>query len=290
MPRKLIGALLITFLLLIPARADKSKKAYELIYQDIQVIKQQIIQLEEKIKINTEDVESIRNQLKELITQIRLLQTDQAALKEDIKVIPVHYQVLLNKLEEMSLQIIKISEGLIVFRNASSSAQTPEEEKLEEKPALSRKEKTKKNQEAEQEKEPDIPTVSLSPQEVYNMALSDYRNGNFQLAIDGFKIYINQFSDSPFADNAQYWIGECFFSQGKFEEAIEEFNNLILNYPNGDKVPGAYLKKGISFIELGRKEEALSAFKLLISKYPLSEETKIAQQKMKELLSRNERY
>jgi TolA-binding protein len=50
------------------------------------------------------------------------------------------------------------------------------------------------------------------------------------------------------------------------------------------------LKKGISLTELGKKEEALSVFKLLISKYPLEEETKIAQQKIRELLSENERY
>jgi tol-pal system protein YbgF len=122
------------------------------------------------------------------------------------------------------------------------------------------------------------------------MAYSDYRKGNFELAIDGFKMYREQFPESPLADNSLYWIGECYFSQRKFAEAIEQFNELILNYPRGDKVPAAYLKKGISLTELGKKQEALSVFKLLISKYPLEEETKIAQEKIKELLSENERY
>jgi len=291
MPKKSAGVFLVVLLLLIPARADKSKKAYELIYQDVQIIRQQIIQLEKKIKRNTEDIESIKNQLKELMTQLRLLQTDQAALKEGIKVIPTHYQVILNKLEEMSLQITRVSEELMVLKEAALPALPSKEEQAEEKPAPSKSEETKQEQKSEQEEEkPETSPVSLSPQEVYNMALSDYRNGNFQLAVDGFKMYINQFPGSPFTDNAQYWIGECFFSQGKFEEAIEEFNNLILNYPNGDKIPGAYLKKGICFIELGKREEALTVFKLLINKYPLSEETKIAQQKMRALLSRNERH
>ena len=43
-------------------------------------------------------------------------------------------------------------------------------------------------------------------------------------------------------------------------------------------------------MELDRKEEALSVFKLMVSKYPLEEETKIAQEKIKELMSKNERY
>ena len=140
----------------------------------------------------------------------------------------------------------------------------------------------KKEEQTEEEPKPSI-SPNLSPQEVYNMARSDYLKGNFQLSIDGFKIYIEQFPESPFADNALYWIGECYFSQKDFEKAIEQFNQLILSYPSGDKIPAAYLKKGISFIELEKKEEALSVLKLLISKYPLEEETKIAQQKIKEL-------
>ncbi len=92
-----------------------------------------------------------------------------------------------------------------------------------------------------------------------------------------------QFPDSPLADNALYWIGECRFSQKRFDEAIDAFNEVILTYPDGDKIAAAYLKKGISYMELGKKDEALAAFKLLVAKYPLQEEAKIAQDKIKEL-------
>jgi tol-pal system protein YbgF len=129
----------------------------------------------------------------------------------------------------------------------------------------------------------------LSPQEVYNLARSDYLKGNYQLAIEGFTIYIEHFPESPLADNAMYWIGECYFSQKEFEAAIDQFNQLILRYPEGDKIPAAYLKKGISLMELEQKEEALAVFRLLITKFPLEEETRIAQQKIKEIGISNER-
>jgi tol-pal system protein YbgF len=122
------------------------------------------------------------------------------------------------------------------------------------------------------------------------MARSDYLKGNFELAIEGFTIYKFQFPESPLADDALYWIGECYFSQEKYNEAVGHFNELILNYPNGDKIPAAYLKKGISLAEQEKKEEALSVFKLLITKFPLEEETKIAQQKIRELETNNERH
>ena len=115
------------------------------------------------------------------------------------------------------------------------------------------------------------------------MAYNDYLKGNFDLAVEGFRMYKDQFSDSPLADNALYWIGECFYSQRKFEDAINMFNDLILAYPQGDKIAAAYLKKGMSFAESGKKEEAIAAYKLLITKFPVEEETRIAQQKIKEL-------
>lgn len=293
MLKKIFGMFLITLLTLIPATADKDKdkKTYELIYKDIQILKQQLLRLEQKIKLNTEDITSNKKQLEEIITQLKHSLTRQAALKEELKSLPTNYQILLEKLEEMSLQLIKISEELLVIKNSSLRQPSPQEEKVEKKQAPPDK-KMEKEKEAEKQKEkkPKPPQLSLSPQEVYNMAYSDYLKGNFELAIDGFKIYREHFPESPLADNAQYWIGECFFSQEKYEEAIEKFNELILKYPHGDKIPSAYLKKGISLTELGRKEEALSVFKLLISKYPLSEETKLAHQKIKELSSENERY
>jgi tol-pal system protein YbgF len=115
------------------------------------------------------------------------------------------------------------------------------------------------------------------------MAYNDYLKGNYDLAVESFKLYRQQFPDSPLADNALYWIGECYFSQRKFNEAIDVFNELILTYPQGDKAAAAYLKKGLSFVELGKKDEAVATFRLLMAKYPLQDEAKIAQDKIREL-------
>jgi tol-pal system protein YbgF len=123
----------------------------------------------------------------------------------------------------------------------------------------------------------------MSPQEAYSVAYNDYLKGNYDLAVDSFKLYRQQFPDSPLADNALYWIGECRFSQRKFLEAIDSFDELILAYPQGDKAAAAHLKKGLSFVELGRKPEALAALKILVAKYPLEEESRIAQDKIREL-------
>jgi len=298
MIKRLAGIFLALILLFTSASAQTSKKAYELIYKDVQLLTQQILELDKKIGKNAEDIKFIKDQLNELLTLFRLFQKEQANFKENQKNIPAQYRILLEKIEGLNTQLAAYNEELLEIKKASlQAAQAVDETTEEQAPPPSEKAAEDKKKEEQTEKkdesteEPQAPpSTLLSPKEVYNMAYSDYRKGNFELAIDGFKIYREQFPESPLADNALYWIGECYFSQEKFEEAIDSFNDLILNYPQGDKIPAAYLKKGISLTELGKKEEALSVFRLLVSKFPLEEETKIAQQKIKELISENERY
>jgi tol-pal system protein YbgF len=271
--KKFLGVFLIILLPLISLGIDKTKKTYELIYEDVQLLKQKVLALEDQAARNSEDLKQVLVQIKDLQSQLRLFQSDQTSFKESLRSLPNQYQVFLTKLEELNQQLLKISEDLSALKGTAPATPAQEEKPGKKVPAPSPEEKTP----------PLPPPPSLSPQEMYNMSYSDYLKGNFDLAVEGFKQYRSNFPNSPLADNALYWIGECYFSQKKFKEAIDQFNDLILNYPSGDKTAAAYLKKGISFAEMGKKEEALSVFKLLISKYPLEEETKIAQQKIKEM-------
>jgi len=290
----------IFFFLLIPFLlwgTQKEKKAYELIYQDVQILKQQVLKLDKKIGLNQDELQAIKQQMGELISLVRALQSQQVSMQEDQKKVPAQYQIVLENLNAMTVQLSRFSADLMEIKNATlpllqqieHAEDSGESQEEEQPPAAEDTEETLQQGEGEEESKSPLPP-NLSPQEIYNMAYADYLKGNYALAIDGFKIYLENFSQSPFADNALYWIGECYFSQKEYEEAISRYNELILNFPLGDKVPAAYLHKGISLMELDRNEGALSVFKLMVSKYPLEEETKIAQEKIKELMSKNERY
>ncbi len=286
------GVLFILLLGLYLGGVDKSKKAYELIYKDVQLLKQRVLQLDNKIQRNTEDIQYIRQQLEVLIQLTRHFQSEQASTREDQKKLPVQYQILLEKMEAINRRLASFSEDLIEIKRASlprNETAEGSEEGGSEQTSPPHEEGDKPDETTEEESLPSI-SPNLSPNEVYNMARSDYLKGNYELAIEGFSIYKTQFTDSPLADDAIYWIGECYFSQKNYDQAIESFNELILNYPNGAKIPAGYLKKGISLSEQGKKQEAISAFRLLITKYPLEEETRIAQEKIRELESNNERY
>ncbi|NOR14622.1 MAG: tol-pal system protein YbgF [Candidatus Aminicenantes bacterium] len=267
-------------------QAQKEKKTYELIYSDIQIIRQQLERLDQQVQQNQEDIQALSLQIAELLQATRLFRSEQASFQAEQKNIPSQYQVLMQRMDSIRNELALVAEKLIEIQRASLPSAVAEETDEEPPPeGQAEMEAPPQEQGEEQREEPPPSTLppGLSPQEVYNMARSDYLKGNFQLAIESFSIYKDHFPESPLVDNALYWIGECYFSQQKYQEAISQFDDLILSYPQGDKIASAYLKKGISLMEMEKNEEALAVFKTLIGKFPLEEETRIAQQKIKDL-------
>ncbi len=85
------------------------------------------------------------------------------------------------------------------------------------------------------------------------------------------------------SDNAQFWIGESYFSEGKFEKAILEYEKVIKNYPEGDKVPPSFLKQGLAFAQLGDKTSARMILQQIIKDYPNTSSARTARTKLNEL-------
>ncbi|HSA96857.1 MAG TPA: tol-pal system protein YbgF [Acidobacteriota bacterium] len=290
MRRTSVGAFLLAVLTLAAAGQDKSKKAYELVYDDVQVLKQQIDDLRARLDRNAAEIRALQDQVKALADLFRQSVAGQTEVQEGLRAVPAQYQDLLRKLDQLTLSVQRLAAEMAARPAVSAPsvapaegertvAQPPSKPPVEAKPQISNP-----GQAQAQTTAPSPPPApTMSPQEAYSVAYNDYLKGNYDLAVESFRLYRQQFPDSPLADNALYWIGECRYSQRKFEEAIDAFDELIMLYPQGDKAAAAYLKKGLSFVELGRKAEALAALKILVTRYPLEEEARIAQDKIREL-------
>ena len=274
----LVWGVLLGLILLYPA-AGQTKKTYELMYEDIQALKLQVQELSTLLKKNQADLQELKDQVKLLGDLIRKTQAEQVALKEDFRNIPVQFQLLGSKLEEVQFQTAILNDILQAIQNLTPPARTDEKAGKGAKPQT-----TKGEPQPAEPKKPAV--VTIPAQEMYNNAYGDYLKGNYSLAIDSFKLFLQQYPNTPLSDNALYWIGECHYSQERYQEAIDAFNELLISYPAGDKVPAAYLKKGMSLVQLGRKDEALATFKLLVAKYPTQEEARLAQQKINELVNK----
>lgn len=124
---------------------------------------------------------------------------------------------------------------------------------------------------------------AANPMETYNAAIRDYQRGNYDLAIEGFRDFLNDNAKSELADNAAYWIGESLFSQKKYREAIQQFDSVVNNYPKSDKVPGALLKKGYAYISVGEKAQGVVQLQYVLHEHPKSQEAALARQKLRQL-------
>jgi len=121
---------------------------------------------------------------------------------------------------------------------------------------------------------------SLGVEEQYGKAFEMFRARQFQAARDEFTSFIERNPETDLADNAQFWLGECYYSERKYSEAIAAYEKTIKNYPDSDKVSSAMLKQGMAFLELGDKTAAEILLKKVVKGYPNSNQAKIAQSKL----------
>lgn len=132
------------------------------------------------------------------------------------------------------------------------------------------------------------------PTDVYQTAYIDFSKGNYPLAIAGFREFLRRFPDAELANNAQYWIGEAYFSlargyanqgqadkvTGALEQAVQEFRKVIVNYPRGEKVPTALYKEALALLELKQPSLAEARLKYLLEHFPQSEEAPLARDRL----------
>lgn len=130
---------------------------------------------------------------------------------------------------------------------------------------------------------PSSTSPGMSPSRLYDTAWSDFTAGQWALCIEGFSTYLKSYSRTDAADDAQFYIGECQFSDGKFAESINAFNQVIATYPKGDRVPDAYYKRGMAFDRLGQADRARESWETLMKQYPDSDLSRLAKQNLDRL-------
>lgn len=118
---------------------------------------------------------------------------------------------------------------------------------------------------------------------VYEGALNDYHAQNYGLARDGFAEFLRRFPTSTYANNAQFYTGQCYYAEGKYAEAVAAYERVVQKYPGGAKVPSALLKIGYAREKLGQKPEAKVAFQQVIDTYPFSSEAQLARNRLQRL-------
>ncbi|MFH1573469.1 MAG: tetratricopeptide repeat protein [Acidobacteriota bacterium] len=265
MKRALVFATLFLVLAVAPSPsspADGTKEELIRLQSDVLALTNQIRVLEKGFNEQTQGLKSLVVQLNDQVGQsfllIQRLSTElEARVSSD-------RQGIQSMIEEIRSVSRKMDDNAT---RTSALAQQISDMKVESKPITQRIYQSAASTPGSQ---------SLSADGIYYEAYNDLIQGNFDLAVEGFRAFLKNFPSNEKADDAQYNIGEAFYSSKKFPEAITAFTAVINDHPDGDKAASAYFKRGKAELLIGERENATNDFKTVVQKYGDTPEASLA--------------
>src|SRR5207237_6098298 len=95
------------------------------------------------------------------------------------------------------------------------------------------------------------------PDVLYNNALRDYNGAKNDLASQEFTDYIKFYPNTDLAGNSYFYLAEIQFRQGNYQQAIQNYDLVLQNFPSGNKAASAELKKGFALLDLDKQADAV---------------------------------
>lgn len=113
-----------------------------------------------------------------------------------------------------------------------------------------------------------------------NMVLKDKR---YEEAIPEFRAFNKKYSDSSYAANSHYWLGQLLFNKGELTEAQAEFSIVVDKYTDSSKRSDAMLKLAMVEQQQTNVKKAVLVYKKLIAEYPNSSAAQLAKPRLESL-------
>jgi len=273
-------ALLIAFLAILCGCATTGEIAY--LRQDIDSLYRQLIDVQKELKqLRSESSMTIRKSQADVDFMLEPLQRE--------------IQILKNAVDENREYLQRPHQELTAFRGDFETRLNALEERTDKvrvemdklrKEMEIKLDEVAKASKAQPKREPPSTGVTPTPSRqamdaLYKNAMQTYERKEFAAAREQFRAFLAVYPKGDLSDNAQFWIGECYYSEKNYEKAIIAYDDVIKKYPKGTKVPSALLKQALCWLELGDKTFARSLLTRVIKDYPRSEQAKIAKEKLK---------
>ena len=230
---------------------------------------------QESIRLHLAQVEADLLEIKDKIQELTgKVEENSHLLKGAIEEDTTNVDAMVSKMKELSSMLDELKpriekvESSLRFKPSVTTKTTGPEK------VLSVQETPKKDISTSQEKK-------LTESETYDRALGYYRDDRYEEAMAGFKNFLTLYPTSDLADNAHFWIGECYRALTKYEEAILAYQKVINGYPKGNKVPSAMLQQALTFEKINDMTTANLVFKKLVKNFPNTKEAEIARKRLR---------
>ena len=238
--------------------------------------------------VSSTDIDSLRAQIVELQRQIQVLQA-QGSSKQEVAELQSTIQQQTDRLlkaeADMRLDLGELSGQLGQLQGQLEDTNYRLSQLSQQIAAASQDLKVVRS--ATAPSDPAAPTTpgaaTTDPETLYQTAYSDYLRGAYDLALLGFRQYLDAYPETDLTDNAVYWIGECYYRQQRYSGAIAEYDRVLERWPRSDKTASALLKKGYAQIELGDRASGTAQLERVIRTFPNSDEANLARQRLQNL-------
>ncbi|MGA1843472.1 MAG: tol-pal system protein YbgF [bacterium] len=226
--------------------------------------------------------ETVQRNLDDLQKQIFEIQQDQAYLNTKVEQTTAQ---LTSINERIGDQDKKLDDFLVVRKETMGYAPPPQVTAAPSPPVPVTPQpiKEKRVEPPPQPKEQARPAGS--PSKLYTNALDLVRSGRIDDAVPLLQLYLEEYPRTELADNALYWLGECYYKKTEYNKAIGEFKRILSEYPAGNKVPAALLKMGFSYQELQQTPQALESYQRIVKDFPNDPVYPMAQKRIDLILS-----
>ncbi len=136
-----------------------------------------------------------------------------------------------------------------------------------------------------------VDTSKMSADEYLNYAMSLYKQGDYQQAINEFQSIILQYPGNKITDDAQYYLGMSYFKSGQYLLAAYQFSKLIKDFSGSNFVPDAQFQLAESYYKLSPPyqldqtytKKAIEEFQAFIDFFPTNPKVKKASARITEL-------
>ncbi|MFH1846812.1 MAG: tetratricopeptide repeat protein [Candidatus Omnitrophota bacterium] len=95
-----------------------------------------------------------------------------------------------------------------------------------------------------------------SEAEEFDFANGLLARGMYDLAVSGYKDFLEKYPESGYAETALHRLGEAYFMQVEYTKSLNVFDSFLQKYPSSRLIHKAVLRKGQIFYLLGNYQEA----------------------------------
>jgi len=275
MTHRALGVALGVILLAAAAPAAAANKEHQQLMADLRMLQEQSQLLQNLIGSVTDTLKAVNTRLDQQAETTRKAFADQKLVIDNLT---NDVRVIREKLDDNNVRIGSLTQEVDSLRQSMQQAGSRPSGTSDDPPAAGAAPGG-----TQPPDRPANPSVSVSPQKLFDSAMGDYYAGQYDLAILGFSDYIKSFPKSDLADDAQVNICAAYVQDGKNDKAVEACDLAIRTYPGGDKIPDAYYKKGLALQNLRNVNGAREAWEHVVKSNPDTDAGRLAQQSLERI-------